>query len=679
MLVAAAGAAVILSMALMRPAARRAYDNYYRPGAATVDSSAGATSVCTPTPEQVREADCAFTEWSAYSAACVADIGGPGYWHRRQRNSSTCPNMIEVTPCSCDRCARATRDVVYVDCQYDTVNPFYSAIHRISTGNATYQYCADHAGNVITTIPCVLESPPVVMIHAVRDPGQSSMYCRGEGPDGDLMGRICHTDSDCNSRNKCNTVRQCDEFGTCGRLMYTDRYWYINNECVAETRGCDPSTGLDVYVKPTCDDDDIGTFDLCVPDTGDCATPIRYSLLPDTVCAGRYVMADGYILDVPDRCAAFDNNTYCTDDMLLATGMPCHPRCTSDDECRQLDYIGDCHESKCNITDGQCYRQRVPTCISVPHCIETTCPYGMYNTPDDCQCRCEPSHLAACSHLDTTAENGVCEGGNCVAIPFSCDDHNPCTEDIPQVGGTCRYKHYNCSDSNTPDTLCTRRECISNMRTNEPMCVDIPTHRCRIDNVRISDICHEPIGNETDVTCEYFDMCDDGDPCTLSANDYFIDDRNIKRYICTDKIFIDGCCVDDAGCTLPGTKCQRASEEDTTGLCVHSPPLIILHVCNGTGPCDDGDPCTTGTTCTDGICGGGTSCRGPLPVSCTDPICTTLGCVDTIGDMLCASRVPWFLVSTCAPDACPDSMSHCASCEMTHIGPYDATTCSCMP
>lgn len=195
---------------------------------------------------------------------------------------------------------------------------------------------------------------------------------------------------------------------------------------------------------------------------------------------------------------------------------------------------------------------------------------------------------------------GLCNQGVCVIPPdASCDDGNPCTQDVcdPAIG--CLWTPLNdiaCDDGNECTVLetCFQGECRSSARNCDdgnvctidacdpvlgcyPTIIESPCcangiSKCDDDNVCTNDDC-----DETGENCIYsFNTaaCDDRDPCTVNDT--------CDQGEC---IGVQKNCSDGNACTRDW--CDK-------GKCMHE-------ALTGT-PCDDGLECSTGDTCQAGVC-----------------------------------------------------------------------------
>ena len=216
-----------------------------------------------------------------------------------------------------------------------------------------------------------------------------------------------------------------------------------------------------------------------------------------------------------------------------------------DDSCLENDCNGDCGGDavvdECGICEGDgssCLCEDVDCTFLDTQCITGSCVDG----------ECIPVYHEngfSCDDNILCTVNDSCDGeGSCGGIIMSCDDGNPCTEDICDGSGGCIYNYYNglpCDDGNqcTISDVCSEGVCLSGQQM---MCDD--SIGCTIDTCDSQLGCiHSPDDS----------FCDDGNPC------------------------IEYSCDEFGGCTY----------NYSNGL-----------------PCDDGDQCTESDTCNEGSCSG---------------------------------------------------------------------------
>ena len=207
---------------------------------------------------------------------------------------------------------------------------------------------------------------------------------------------------------------------------------------------------------------------------------------------------------------------------------------------------------------------------------EGTCDDNNACTADSCKGKGGCQHLGdsgkACdADGSVCTEDDICKDGVCKAgAAKSCDDSNPCTDDLcdptkgctttPNDGGTCNADDNPCTQLD----ICKAGACVAGEKKN-----------CDSGEACTIGTCDVGTG-----ACKYAAAtdipCNDGNPCTES--------EICAGEICKGKLV--NC--DDA------STCTSDSCNPTTG-CEHK---------QVSGPCDDSDKCTEKDACTDGACVG---------------------------------------------------------------------------
>ncbi|MBT9555065.1 MAG: hypothetical protein IV100_03500 [Myxococcales bacterium] len=252
--------------------------------------------------------------------------------------------------------------------------------------------------------------------------------------------------------------------------------------------------------------------------------------------------------DDPDTTQTGDTGGQTTDD----TGPIFENGCKTDSDCASVIFegAGACDRAICDLAASKCVKAAVPD--------GTTC-------SDDDAC--------------TTGDQ--CKTGACTGTRKTCDDQNPCTNDLCNpVSGACEGNPNAalCDDG----VLCTIGDQCSNgtcTGNNNPACECV-----------------------ADADCKKFD---DADLCNgvLSCQD--------KKCLVKPGSAVS-CDPASAG------PCEAVACEPTSGECKTTPA-------GDSAPCDDGDDCTKSDRCAAGQCGG-------KPVTCDDNNpCTDDACVAGTG------------------------------------------------
>ena len=382
----------------------------------------------------------------------------------------------------------------------------------------------------------------------------------------------------CDDGDPCTAPDRCGSDGVCYGLGQAD----CNdlNPCTIdyckEGEGC-----VHVPYESECDDNDACTYnDRCVQ--GVC-TGLKLPCTSNNPCITAFCdHALGCVFtynqdpcDDGDECTVND-----TCDMGTCKGQP-----------RDCDDHDPCTNDIC-LPDHGCYH---------------TYHYGPCDDGNKCTINdyCNGSHMCVgytvtCDDHNPCTENMCDPKVGCIFPPvqgdISCDDQDPCTTDDRCVDGTCKGTPMDCEDGN----LCTRDYCDNFGCHHEPIvgaCDD--KNACTIGETCVTGQC---IGTPVD--------CDDKNPCTIDTCDPkvgcinepvfgFCDDKDP----CTEGDHCEnGVCVGYPKSCDDGDPCTH-DFCDQDGVCRHQ-----VH----SGPCDDGNACTVGERCIDGVCKGGS------PVNCDD-------------------------------------------------------------
>ncbi len=238
---------------------------------------------------------------------------------------------------------------------------------------------------------------------------------------------------------------------------------------------------------------------------------------------------------------------------------------------------------------------------------------------------------APCEDGVTCTVDGACDAaGVCKGKPLTCDDGNPCTDDVCQQGQGCVYppKPGDCSDDDacTKDDVCVEGTCLGDAVS------------CDDDNPCTQDSCDPKTAGQDGTGCAHSntaDPCDDGDACTA--------DDTCAEGVC--KATGATNCDDGNACTLdvckPAAGCAHLPTQSPcctgqTSICDDGNPCTT-DLCDpktggcskkqNTAVCDDGDACTSKDTCAKGACAGKVSDCDDKNACTTDACDKSKGCV----------------------------------------------------
>ena len=370
-----------------------------------------------------------------------------------------------------------------------------------------------------------------------------------------------------------------------------------------------------------------------------------------------------------DDCASDQGEAPCIS--YGEDGSFCGASCDEDNPCPE-GYA--CQESttvdggesvQCVAESGQC------ACSETSTNLALSTPCSVTNEWGSCQGlrRCAPDGLEACDAAEPSEEicNGIDDDCDGEIDETSCDDGNPCTEDLCAGEAGCQYEDLDgvaCEDEDacTETDTCAQGVCLGTTVT------------CDDENPCTLDGCLP----ESGCTFEAATLpCDDGDPCTLSdlcedgactpGTTIDCDDQNP----CTEDACngVSGCdhipnelpCDDQNACTV-GDQCQGGVCKATASLACDDQNPCTTDSCDLEGgcaydfnalPCDDEDACTVGDQCQGGTCAAGESVDCDDENDCTSDSCHwALGCQHLPNANDCDDQNPCTVDDHCAAGVC---------------------------
>ncbi len=394
----------------------------------------------------------------------------------------------------------------------------------------------------------------------------------------------------CDDGTVCTQADSCKTGECVGKIVSCDD----NNPCTGNS--CDPVTGCSTTNLDgiACDDDNPCTVgDSCK--LGLCAKgPAKPCDSGASCVVGTCALASG-------KCE-YKNKL---------AGSPCNDGdpCTQTDACADgicqgvatnCDDTNPCTNDSCNGAAGCVHVNNVSPCTDGDVCTQSdTCAAGIcVSGPkkfciDDIACTADTcDKVTGVCKYDALAMNGfpcddgnVCTlGDNCknsvcvVGIPKDCNDNNPCTDDLCDIGKGCipNFNSKACDDSNacTSGDICLFGDCEGK------------SVKCDDNNLCTNDSCDPKKGCvnlNNSALCQDANECTDKDQCkngACSGLPLNCDDDNV----CTD----DSCdsfagCLHKANNALcPDLNACTTSEQCSAMKCVTKPTV-----------CDDANACTT--------------------------------------------------------------------------------------
>jgi formylglycine-generating enzyme required for sulfatase activity len=394
--------------------------------------------------------------------------------------------------------------------------------------------------------------------------------------------------------------RECGEDG-CGGSCWTDETAECDDgmPCTADSCELDLETAVCVHdavedgPAPACDDGNPCTDDLC--QQGECANPLS---------DGMNLLELGCVCSGDDDCLPLDNDDACDGTLFCQKTNEGDEEgvCAVDDDtvpaaCGNGQFCDG--QEWCDPDTGNCMAGDVPLLddgigCTVDSCNEETnqvdhlpfnaeCDDGNPCTEDTCSPGAEGDDGNGCLHTaiddgphdgciaeDVCTTGGACLAGQCVFMPFDCDDENPCTDD-------------SCSDSG-----------------GQPLCSNTPNTVACDDGVActLNDTCLDGScqGTPSDAACDDSDVCTGTESCDPESGCVGGESLDCDDGLSCSTEF----CDPEAGCTYSyhheacddGNPCTDELCDADLG-CQHAPNAL---------DCDDDDPCTLGDMCSAGEC-----------------------------------------------------------------------------
>ncbi len=506
----------------------------------------------------------------------------------------------------------------------------------------------------------------------------------------------------CAAFDQCHDVGTCDtQSGVCSNPAKADNTACNDGNACTQTDACQSGICVGTNAVVCSALDQCHVAGTCDPGTGVCSNPV---LLDNTACndgdactqsdvclSGVCTGTNPVVCNALDQCHAAgtcDTGTGACSNPVLPDNTTCNDgdACTQTDVCLSgactgtnpviCDALDQCHAvGQCNPVSGVCSNPALPD-----------------NTP--------------CTDNNACTVGDVCIAGTCSpGSPLNCDDGNPCTDDLCDRVGGCRYVNNNnpCNDGNA----CTSGDACSGGR-----CVGTP-YSCAPP-----DQCHQAGTCNGNGTCSYANQpdgtsCSDGNACTLgdtckagTCTSGALDACNDGNACTTDSCdpqlgcqhpLLPNCepCSTNADCdnhnacdgveTCVAGKCQSGTPPHcddgnpcTTDTC--DPTNGCTYTAN-TAPCDDGNGCTVGDFCSNKVCQPGAPKDCNDHNVCTDDTCSAPSgvCLHTPNTAQCSDGNACTQTDTCQNGSCVGGNSvACAPLDQCHVaGTCDTGTGLC--
>ena len=568
---------------------------------------------------------------------------------------------------------------------------------------------------------CVIAPESVVECDTSADTSCSKNQCNPTNGECELTlvqnGAVCDDELICTEYSVCQDgecvgeLLDCDDDNSCTDDVCIDQ----EGGCVHQNNGfsCDDGNacteedfceaGACVGAAILCDDENICTADSCHPQAGCVFEPTpaacddgnactENDTCEEGECSGKALVCDDENLCTDDSCEPasgcvhYPNNDDCDDadpctDGDACTGGECAPGPATD-----CDDSNPCTEDLCSPDDG-CTNTALSgvacddgnPCTSGDLCDDGECVFSKPTecddandcTKDSCDpvagCLAEPLSGPSCDDQNACTVDDICNEGSCSGGIISCNDNNPCTQDLCDPATGCLHPpapgQPACNDGNG---------CTEVDKCQGGICVGSSPIVCNDGNVCTNDSCI-PLTGECDFIANTA-PCNDGNVCTVTdvcaakvcvgSGPLDCDDSNP----CTDDSCVpeNGCihvdngvcqCEENEDCSDDGNPCNgtpvclnNACVTDPTSLIICSPQndtTCLKNKCDpNQGDCvmtpePGGKQCDDGNACTDtDQCDGEGSCVG-ITVTCDDDNpCTSDSCNSDSGCVFASNTIP---------------------------------------
>jgi hypothetical protein len=482
-------------------------------------------------------------------------------------------------------------------------------------------WCVEHLGEGVCSALCQEECPP-------------GWACKPVGAGGPDLAYVCVSQYS-NLCKPCATSEGCKSPGgsqdAC--LDYGDEGNFCGGGCTDDD---DCPWGFSCTQSDTVDGVQLNQ---CTADAGVCPCASKSAALGlSTPCARANEFG---------TCAG---KRICTEEGLSA----CDAATPEVETCDGLD----------NDCDGEVDEPVLVESDYVPVCDD-----GNSCTKDSCGgadgCSHTPMDEGECADGDACTVGDHCEAGICLGSPVACDDDNPCTDDVCDGLGGCKFTANSkaCDDQN-PCTVAD--QCKASKCVGTPVdCACQQNSDCgQLEDGNLCNgtlICDQSafpyqckVAPATIVTCP--EPEEGPDAFCLQA------ECNPASGSCALIPAFEGfACNDHDACTIGDTCVQGSCAPGVAPLCADNNPCTDDHCDSDTGcqfvpnqaPCNDGDVCTTADTCTNALCLGGAplDCDDANP--CTDDACDAVkGCTHMANQAACSDGNACTKDDQCSLGAC---------------------------
>lgn len=427
-----------------------------------------------------------------------------------------CPNCDDDNPCTNDMCNGGTcvnTPTPGLFCQFE------DNLCDLGECNDDGECVLFYTKSCVSSNPCATQSCNTdtgncTVATSLPDGTDCSAFCPANHtvPSPTCLGGLCICDEPPGCSTNCDDNNPCTNDICNGTVC--EHIAQIGLYCEVDNNLCTYGLCADIEGVPTCNENKNVVCDSdnpCVALECNIATGICEAQSPNpndgiscndnNACTNNDVCLNGQCAGTAISC---DDSNSCTDDF-----------CSTPKGCQNTPRIGSlCEIDLCTIgvcttvVDATiCSEFQTKTCDNDDPCTLKTCNAATGDcdsTNLDNGTPCDDNDFCT---LNTICTDGVCGGGTVQ----SCNDSNPCTEDICYPNG--------CQNIAQPGIYCEIDKCTfgtCQAVDDSISCQAFQSVKCDNDNPCTSQACNPLTGN-CDITNLVGTSCDDSNPCTINT------------------------------------------------------------------------------------------------------------------------------------------------------------------